>query len=105
MDELHRKSPIQKIADYFVKNMNQEPLPFKNAYESKIENSVQKLKLDAKHGSKQLFSIQRYGQPESDDSIFNLVLTRRALVDQLALAEQLVKREQIKRQIIDRFNN
>lgn len=105
VDELHRKSPIQKIADYFVKNMKQEPLPFKNSYESKMENSFQKLKFDAKHAHKELFSIQKYDQPETDTSIFNLVLTRRALVDQLALAEQLVKREQIKRQIIDRFNN
>ena len=105
MDEFHRKSPIQKIADYFVKHMKSESAPFKNAYESKVENSFQKLKFDAKVGHRQVCSITKLGQSENDMSIFNLMLTRRALVDQLALAEQLVKREQIKRQIIDRCDN
>lgn len=106
MDELQRKSPIAKIADYFVAHMKAEPLPFKSSYEAKMENSVAKLKFDGKAAAKQLFSIQKYDEPETDaSSICSLLLTRRALVDQLALAEQLVKREQIKRQIIDRFNN
>jgi len=106
VDEFHRKSPIQKIADYFVKNMKQESLTYKNSFESKVENGFQKLKFDAKPASRALFSIKKYDQSEKEDvSIFSLVFTRRALVDQLALAEQLVKREQIKRKIIDKINN
>lgn len=106
IDEFHRKSPIQKIADYFVKNMKQEGPTFRNSFESKVENGNQKLKFDAKLAHKELFSIRRYDQPDKDEvSIFSLMLARRALIDQLALAEQLVKREQIKRKIIDRINN
>ena len=86
--------------------MKNESINFKSSYEDKIENSFQKLKFDTKAAPKQLLSIQKYDQHEKDEiSIYGLVFARRALVDQLALAEQLVKREQIKKKIIDKFNN
>lgn len=86
--------------------MKCENVVFRNSYESKVENSFQKLKFDAKPIHKELFSIKKYDQDEKDEvSIFSLMLTRRTLVDQLALAEQLVKREQIKRKIIDKLTN
>lgn len=97
---------MQKIADYFVKNMKRYKFKLENSFESKIENSFQKLKLDTKNASKELFTIKKYAQQETDETQLNSILTaRRSLVDQLALAAQLVKRERIKRSIIERINN
>ena len=87
--------------------MRSESVAFRSSYESKLENNSQKLKYDAKPAQKALFSIQRYEPQQEKEtvSLFGLVLARRALVDQLAMAEQLVKREEVKRRIIDRLGN
>ena len=106
VEEFRRKSPVQKIADYFVKNIRQQEFRFGNSFESKIENNFQKLKFDTKTVPKELFSIKKYRQFDKDELPLDaLLVTRRSLVDQLALSVQLVKREQIKRKIIEKITN
>ena len=69
-------------------------------------NGYQKLKFDAKPASKSNISFKKYIQSEKDTmSVENMILARKLLVDQLSIATQLVKREQIKRKIIDRLPN
>ena len=71
--------------------MKKESSNFNNSYERKIENRFQKIKNDSKTMAKDDFSLA------------NMVVARKLLVEQLGLTSQLVKREEIKRKIIEKL--
>ena len=67
--------------------MKQDDFRFKNSYESKVENSFQKLKFDTKTMNREYFSIKKYDNDVKEEvPITNMIIARRALVDQLGLA-------------------